>query len=381
MNKYKELKKNYQNESDRHNIKNVPLIVFDHFEALPAALQHCENEKTRELLISTMHNISQFATSICHDNGLAHVAFIGDQYFTMRKSDLDFRPKYDKSQITFSEWFWQDGDYIRQRLMQGIVCDLDENFVSSHIDGIRYLSPNISDHCEYWSIGGIEINTAIEWIYHNWNEKLGLNLPQMLVSPVENTQDVDKNQESKQLEQLCRSLIRYVGNKPFMIEKMCIAIVENIQDTTSDDIETKLYRNNYNVLNQLSDNIERLKQTCKQQWIDKSKELLKLNNIACAIGVDAAVALENSIEDDMNEKFENKSKTSGGDENGNETYHHLLELFGDTKQNFLYRATQTGFLTRCHGPILATNKHEMQNYHFRRLTSNAVNFYDHWAFD
>ncbi len=60
--------------------------MFDHFEALPAAMQHCENTGNREMLSLLIYTIGQFATSIC-DQGLAHVMFVGDEMFTWKNDD------------------------------------------------------------------------------------------------------------------------------------------------------------------------------------------------------------------------------------------------------------------------------------------------------
>jgi hypothetical protein len=58
-----------------------PLIIFDHFEALPLALKHTEPGPNRELLKLIMHSIGQFSQSVSHDKNLSHVVFVGDESF------------------------------------------------------------------------------------------------------------------------------------------------------------------------------------------------------------------------------------------------------------------------------------------------------------
>ncbi|ETO36518.1 hypothetical protein RFI_00541 [Reticulomyxa filosa] len=76
--------------TDTHS-DGLPLIVFDHFEALGEAYNRCDSSKNREMLSFIMYSLGQFATSLCHDQGLAHVLFVGDELFTINKEARGFQ--------------------------------------------------------------------------------------------------------------------------------------------------------------------------------------------------------------------------------------------------------------------------------------------------
>ncbi len=112
--------------------KQLPLVVFDHFEALPAAMKHCNNTANREMLSFIMYSIGQFSTSICHDQGLAHVLIVGDEVFTHKPGSGD------------------------------------EGAKSGEKGGFQTYLNHLMKHCEYWNLSGnrrdAEIYCEKAWI-------------------------------------------------------------------------------------------------------------------------------------------------------------------------------------------------------------------------
>eukprot|EP00485_Elphidium_margaritaceum_P020159 CAMPEP_0202725484 /NCGR_PEP_ID=MMETSP1385-20130828/182491_1 /ASSEMBLY_ACC=CAM_ASM_000861 /TAXON_ID=933848 /ORGANISM="Elphidium margaritaceum" /LENGTH=130 /DNA_ID=CAMNT_0049391585 /DNA_START=129 /DNA_END=517 /DNA_ORIENTATION=- len=82
------LKMGLQKYARRTQHRNVdtndayPLLIFDHFEALPLALKTCTDPKHRQTLLSVIYSILQYSTSICHDLSLSHVMFVGNDLQT-----------------------------------------------------------------------------------------------------------------------------------------------------------------------------------------------------------------------------------------------------------------------------------------------------------
>lgn len=97
--------------------KDLPLIIFDHFEALPTALQMCVDGKKREMVQFVIYSISQFSSAVCHDCGLAHVLFVGNESF----------------------------------------ASIEEYSLNSNIyqSSVQYLSNSMINHSQFWSIDGV----------------------------------------------------------------------------------------------------------------------------------------------------------------------------------------------------------------------------------
>ena len=403
--------KHFHNKSDSTS-DNLPLIVFDHFEALPAALRHCQNEKNREMLSFIIYSISQFASSICHDNGLAHVLFVGDEYFTMKKSDLDFdTQQFDPNQLqtgtdqSFGSWLLvgddnDNGDDIESnaknaQTLYRLMGYLDKESAMNRVGCMEHLSPSIYNHCEYWSIGGIEYSTAVDWLSKRWNEKLNLKL---------NLDSNETESQNARLHQLAKKMITCIGNKPFTIEKICDATVKTVTNinTSSQNVNV----DSDIILNKLAKNVDEIVAIHIKKNFVKQKELLRLDRIPPPMvfesGIDIA-KIEKENQDKAMEKLEFASQVTedtvkatneqeeigqlpqldqylrskmGLGNSNDEVTKWLIDVC--SSNNVLYRMMNSGLVTRYHGPILARNEKEIENYQFRRCMSgdNAVHYSD-----
>ena len=90
VNKNVKISGNMDEKNDKNEKKRAeyPLIIFDHFEALSAAMKHCDSKSNRETLSFILYSLGQFATNVCHDTGIAHVMLIGDELFTSNNGGL-----------------------------------------------------------------------------------------------------------------------------------------------------------------------------------------------------------------------------------------------------------------------------------------------------
>ena len=156
----------YRNSNKNMELK--PLVIFDHFESLPALLKHCKSEKNNEIISFIIYSISQFSSSICHDNNLAHVLFVGNQLFT-------------------------------------------SDSIDNHKSCKEYLSDSIFKHCEYWSIRGINKNDAAQYITNKINHKMN--------NTSTNFTDINT---------LSENIINCIGTKPIDIEKSVQNIFSNM---------------------------------------------------------------------------------------------------------------------------------------------------------
>ena len=161
-----------RNEVDSSNA--YPLIVFDHFEALPSALKNTKDTKNREMLQFIIYSISQFSSSICHDLSLSHVLFVGDDFFTMSQTGKDEQ---------------QDVTNVRGSL--------------------HYLSSSILKHCEYWSVEGINKEVTVKRVIQEFEDKLGIS-------------------DGEKLQNMVESLIDCIGTKPHNISVALNAVTSHM---------------------------------------------------------------------------------------------------------------------------------------------------------
>lgn len=199
------LKAGINKYNDSNN--DYPLLIFDHFEALPSALKNCKDTKNREMLSFIIYSISQFSSSVCHDLSQSHVLFVGNDFFTFSNKE-------------------------KQVQTEGLIADDIGNDTTGCIN---YLSSSILRHCEYWNMDGINKDIAIDHVTKQFNDYLGIN-------------NYDKN--------MVKELINSIGTKPHDIS-VAIKAVTSVALKSGYSFENESLQNNKQVMiTELNQNIK-----------------------------------------------------------------------------------------------------------------------------
>uniref|UniRef100_A0A0G4ICJ3 Uncharacterized protein n=1 Tax=Chromera velia CCMP2878 TaxID=1169474 RepID=A0A0G4ICJ3_9ALVE len=152
---------NQKSQKKKNEKPSLPLVVFDHFESLPQAMRRA-SKGNKEMLSFIMYSIGQFATSVCHDHGIAHVLFIGDEGGepASSKDGKDSPPSASTTRL--------------QRPLKPSGAGEEEK--ESQAGLLREYVSNASGLCTVWTLGEVNRDAAGVHICRRVAERLGMSL-------------------------------------------------------------------------------------------------------------------------------------------------------------------------------------------------------------